>query len=497
MGDGRHFEAPPATGFGVPLQDRNQHISNPSPFYVAFPPIPLSLMWRSRLFWKLFLTYATFGLAVGAGSTVIGAAEPQVVPWHMWAAVVIAALLFTWWTARHIVGPLRVLASAATAIASGDSSSPAIDTSRNDELGKLAESLARIQADVCGRLAEEHEAAEQLRTVLGGMDQGVIAIGANRTVLLANTAARRMLEIATPSVEGAPVENVVPDRRLRQAALNVLRQPASQRLTLQRDGATQRVLGIQATPMPGDPCPGVVLVLHDETELRRLESLRQDFVANVSHELKTPLSSIKAYAETLSQGAINDPTHNKRFVARIEEQADRLHQLILDLLRLARIESGEQSFDIGAVPVSKVVDACLADRRAAAEAKSIHLHCHLADRTTKVRADEEGLRQILDNLVDNAIKYTPDGGAVTVRATRVGGSVHLEVQDTGIGIPPQLQPRVFERFFRVDKARSRELGGTGLGLSIVKHLAQSFGGSVSVRSEPEQGSTFTVVLPAA
>lgn len=456
-------------------------------------------MWRTRLFWKLFLTYAGLGLAgmLVAAVAFADGRGPAVQPWWLAGLIGIGGvLLLTWWIAQQIVEPVETLTRAADAIADGDYSTP-IALSRNDELGRLAEALDRMRSEIAGRLSEAREAAQRIDTVLGSMDQGVIAIGANRAVLLANTTARRMLEITIRSVQGAPLAEVLPDPRLRKAALHVLRERTSQRLTLERDGAVQRVLGVQAAPMPGNPCPGVVLVLQDETELRRLESLRQDFVANVSHELKTPLSSIKAYAETLSHGAINDPQHNQRFVARIEEQADRLHQLILDLLRLARLESGEQSFDIGAVPISKVVEACLVDHRNAAEAKSIHLHCELPDPQTKVRADEEGLRQILDNLVDNAVKYTPAGGTVKVRASREGNTVHLEVQDTGIGIPRQLQPRVFERFFRVDKARSRELGGTGLGLSIVKHLAQSFGGSVSVQSQPGQGTTFTVELPAA
>jgi two-component system phosphate regulon sensor histidine kinase PhoR len=399
------------------------------------------------------------------------------------------------WIARRILQAVDVLTTTAHAIAAGDFLGP-VEVSRRDELGQLAEAIEKMWIDVRNRLAEAREAAQRLTTVFGGMDQGVIAIGANRNVLLANTAARRMLEISTQAVQGMPLKEVLLDAQLRKAALEVLRRPVPQRLTLERNGAMQRVLGIHATPMPGNPCPGVVLVLHDETELRRLELLRQEFVANVSHELKTPLSSIKAYAETLSRGAIHDPQNNLRFVARIEEQADRLHQLILDLLRLARIESGEQTFDIAAVPVAKAIDACLADHHNAAEAKSIRLLCQPPDATTHVRADEEGLRQILDNLVDNAIKYTPAGGTVTVRSSREGRTVKLEVEDSGIGIPRQYQPRVFERFFRVDKARSRELGGTGLGLSIVKHLAQSFGGTVSVQSQPGKGSTFTVELPA-
>jgi two-component system phosphate regulon sensor histidine kinase PhoR len=239
--------------------------------------------------------------------------------------------------------------------------------------------------------------------------------------------------------------------------------------------------------------------MHETTELRRLESLRRDFVANVSHELKTPLCSIKAYAETLRNGALNDREASVTFVERIMEQSDRLHHLILDMLSLARIESTQQVFEIEPIAVQEAVDACVDSHQAAAAAKQIMLVAESQHQGCFVRADQEGLREILDNLVDNAIKYTPEGGRVTIRwrATTDGKMASIEVEDTGIGIPVEELSRVFERFYRVDKARSRELGGTGLGLAIVKHLAQSFGGGVSATSESGRGSRFTVELPLA
>jgi two-component system phosphate regulon sensor histidine kinase PhoR len=260
-------------------------------------------------------------------------------------------------------------------------------------------------------------------------------------------------------------------------------------------GTVRRTLAVRVTRLPGEPSAGVMVVLHDVTELRRLENLRRELVANVSHELKTPLASIKAYAETLRLGAIHDPEHNLAFVGRIEEQADRLHQLILDLLQIARIEAGQEVFDIGAVPVAETVEQCVAHYQGAAAAKQIELAVDPPAETLSVLADDEGLLAILSNLVDNAIKYTPNAGKITIRWRLASSKVAIEVQDTGIGIHPQDQARVFERFYRVDKARSRELGGTGLGLSIVKHLAQAFHGSVSIESKLRQGSTFRVVLP--
>jgi two-component system phosphate regulon sensor histidine kinase PhoR len=243
--------------------------------------------------------------------------------------------------------------------------------------------------------------------------------------------------------------------------------------------------------------PGVVVVLRDVSEVKRLEQMRQQFIANVSHELKTPLSSIKAYAETLLGGALKDPVHAQRFLERIDEQANRLHQLIMDMLSLARIESSQAPLELAIVPLGRVVQRTLADHERQAASKQVTLENRFADAPILVRADEEALRQILNNLIDNAVKYTPVGGCVSVAGRVDGGVVLCEVTDTGPGIAAEHHGRLFERFYRVDKARSRELGGTGLGLAIVKHLTQAMGGSVEISSQVGQGSTFTVRLPSA
>jgi two-component system phosphate regulon sensor histidine kinase PhoR len=380
------------------------------------------------------------------------------------------------------------------------------------------------------------------------MIEGVIAVDERRRIVLANRAAGLLFEFRPSTVEGRPLLEVVRNHAVHEAVTTALATSQPQRLeaksgvvrgspdpapsgTVGRPATTgdhpgTRHVDIHVQPLPGQPCPGVVLVIHDTTELRRLESLRRDFIANVSHELKTPLSSIKAYTETLRNGALEDRETSQKFLARIEEQTDRLHHLIMDMLMLARIESDQHVFEIVAVDVPEVVASCLEDHRPAAEAKHISLSIEADPLPCQARADREGLREILNNLIDNAIKYTPEGGQVSV-SWRCDGStiqhpaiaecsrlaprdevplaeredytcvVQIAVRDTGIGIKPEDQRRVFERFYRVDKARSRELGGTGLGLAIVKHLVQSFGGNIRVESEPGQGSTFTVELPAA
>jgi signal transduction histidine kinase len=235
----------------------------------------------------------------------------------------------------------------------------------------------------------------------------------------------------------------------------------------------------------------------DRRRFRRLETVRQEFVANVSHELKTPLAVIQAAVETLLDGAADDPEARTAFLGQIGEQGHRLHALIQDLLSLARIESGEATLDPRPVPVGPAVVACIDRHRARAAAKGLTIEADVPpDRHDPVaQVDEEALDQILDNLVDNAVKYTPGHGSVHVSWRVEGGDVEIDVTDTGIGIPAADLDRVFERFYRVDRARSREMGGTGLGLSIVKHLVQAMHGRVSAESVPGRGSTFTVLLP--
>ncbi|HEX4588852.1 MAG TPA: ATP-binding protein, partial [Gemmataceae bacterium] len=263
---------------------------------------------------------------------------------------------------------------------------------------------------------------------------------------------------------------------------------------LEWPGPTVHHLAVYAARLSG-PEAGAVLVLHDTSDLRRLERLRQEFVANVSHELKTPLAVIKACVETLIDGAATDPDACDGFLAQINDQADRLHNLVLDLLRLARIESDTAPLDLHSVALADAVGDCLARHQARAEAMRLQLETD--GPPVAVHADDEALDTVLENLVDNALKYTPAGGRVSIGWTADESTVRIEVEDTGVGIPERDLPRLFERFYRVDRARSRELGGTGLGLSIVKHLVQAMGGEVGVQSTVGRGSVFRIRLPLA
>lgn len=371
-------------------------------------------------------------------------------------------------------------------------------TPGGDALDELGASLTHLQTRLRGRIHQLEEDREQLRAILSGMVEGVVALDFDQRVLFANERAAQLLDVPMPRLVGRRLWEVVRQRPLLDVVEQALRQRDAQQAEVYWNGDSERSLTVHAAGLAGTPSRGAVVVLHDTSAVRRLERVRQEFVANVSHELKTPLAVIKLCIETLlERGAIDDAQHRGHFLGQIATQAERLHTLILDLLALARIESGDQLFEITSIPVRAMVEVSLEAHQLRAEAKyqTLALSAPAEAQALEVLADEECLGQILNNLLDNAIKYTPEGGRIEVAWARVGDRVELSVSDTGIGIPEADLPRIFERFYRVDKARSRELGGTGLGLSIVKHLAQAMGGSIRATSELGRGTRFVVTLP--
>jgi two-component system phosphate regulon sensor histidine kinase PhoR len=403
--------------------------------------------------------------------------------WGIGLAVCMATVAITGVIVAGLTRPLKELTEAARAIAQEDYGHR-VRVSNRDEIGNLAETFNKMSIELNRRVSQIRSDRELLSTMLRVMVEGVVALDANQRILFANEAAHSMLGLGSLEVAGRPLWELVRVSAVQagvEAAYNGSH--SSYRCEFEVPGRDRRMVAMHATRLPGDPSPGIVLVCHDVSDVRRLENLRREFVANVSHELKTPLASIKAYIETLLAGAINDSENNLLFLRRIDEQAERLHRLILDMLRLARVESGQEVFEITAVRIEELVQACAREHESAAAAKQIKVEIEPPARPVSVLADLDGIRTILDNLIDNAVKYTPDNGRVNIRWTADDSSVLLEVADTGIGIAAHDQARIFERFYRVDKARSRDLGGTGLGLSIVKHLAQAFGGGVSVASE--------------
>jgi two-component system, OmpR family, phosphate regulon sensor histidine kinase PhoR len=419
--------------------------------------------------------------------------------WLAAGATALLALALAFWLARGITRPLAELTHGAEQIAAG-AYGHRIYAEGSNEAGQLARTFNHMSDRLAEQFAQLEEDRQQLRTVLSSMVEGVIAIDPAQRILFANERAGQLLDFPVASALGRPLWEVV-----RQKALQELLRDAGTgaeffHRELPWDGRAARSVSVHIAHLPGPPPRGAVLVFHDNTELRRLERLRHEFVANVSHELKTPLAIIQACVETLIDGAIEDPEHRGRFLEQIASEGQRLHDLIVDLLQLARIESETEAFSCEALDIEKSVQDCLQRHHTLAEGKNQRLEA-LEPSTGAppvcAWADEEAVRQILDNLVNNALKYTPNGGRVSVRWRLEEQQVILEVEDSGIGIAAADLPRIFERFYRVDKARSRELGGTGLGLSIVKHLVQAMRGSLRADSQPGRGTTFTIVLPAA
>jgi two-component system phosphate regulon sensor histidine kinase PhoR len=388
---------------------------------------------------------------------------------------------------------LQEIMEAARQFAGGNLSAR-IRVRRDDELGELARIINQSADQLHGRMAEIARDRGRTDAILSAMDDGVLAVDHRGTVILANPSLTRALDLRVPLGRhyleavrqrevGALIEDVLRDGERREVEVEILQ--------------LRRVFTIAAVPFPGEEGapPGVVLTFNDATERQRVERIRRDFVANASHELRTPLTSIRGFVEALEDGAIAEPDTARRFLGKIRIHADRMATLVEDLLELSRLESGEREPEREKVRPAEVAGTVAASFAGLATRKDISLR-HLDRAAPEVLTDPERLRRILENLVDNAVKYTPEGGRVEV-TTSPGpdGAARIEVADNGPGIAAEHQARVFERFYRVDKARSRELGGTGLGLSIVRHLVESLGASVSVESEPGQGSRFCVTLP--
>ena len=456
----------------------------------------------------IFLGFSLFSLLIlGLVSLSIPATEPVVsLRWRMMITsmvLIIVGLLILMSVIRSYLSPLVELTQAVRIVSAGEKPER-VHADYEDEIGELTVAFNDMAQNVEARRAELEKSQsrvaqdnEQLLTVLEAMVEGVIAVDRDERILLANMAALRLLDLKSFNVIGWRTWESIRLPQIHELIRLTLSGEQEQHRMEVDVPWTQSILAVVASRLPGQPCPGAVLVLHDITELRRLENLRRDFVSNVSHELKTPLSAIAAYAETLLNGGLEDGDYGRMFVNRIAEQSERLNTLILDLLDLASLESGEHILNLDSIDINAILRSSADSHQAVSQSKQLTLTTVSNEPQLFCQADAEGLRTIANNLIGNAINYTRPQGTITVRSRREDDWVVFEVEDNGVGIPKEFQSRIFERFFRVDRARSREVGGTGLGLSIVKHLCQLFGGSIKVTSHVGQGSTFTVHLKAA
>ena len=407
------------------------------------------------------------------------------------------------WLARSLTKPLSDMAAAARQLAAGNLS-VAVHTSSRDEVGLLSDTLNHMTRELRSKIEELSEDRSQLLAMLTSMVEGVMVLDAKGRILQVNPAWERMFGVTRNEARGRQSSEVFGHPKLNALVSAVLAARSGQEGEILLSSG--RCLNVEASVAGGeqDNEACAVLVFHDITELRRLEHIRKDFVANVSHELRTPLTSIKGYVEALLDGGKDDPETSVRFLDIILKQSDRLNLILEDLLQLSKIESGQVQFKQESLHIGSVIERTIAMIKPLADKKQHRLIAQVDANLPFITGDEERLVQVLSNLLDNAIKYTPEGGHITLSARRLPATrtdeprdgVELMVSDTGIGIPEADRPRVFERFYRVDKARSRELGGTGLGLAIVKHIVEGHGGQIHVEANVPSGSRFVVRLPA-
>jgi len=410
----------------------------------------------------------------------------------------LAALLLGYWGARRMTSPLAEMTEAARAFQEGNYEQRILDLP-DDELGDLGRALNGLGLEVRSRVDRLSAERGRLSAMLAGMAEGVLAVGEDDRISFSNRAAGMLFGYSETQAEGRKLWDAVHMPGL----VELISQARKADHVVQRElvfagqGGERRLVA-KAHHFKIDRATGAVVVFEDITELRQLERVRRDFVANVSHELKTPLTSIRGYVETLLEGAVHDPDHNVRFLEKIQNNVDRLSDLVFDLLSLARIENQEgrlvrTQVDLGAL----IAETCQVFEEQV-ERAHLEVHCDLPSTPCVVWGEERGLAQVLENLLSNAVKYTPAQGRIDIVLRREeGGKAHLMVRDTGVGIPVGDQDRIFERFYRVDKARSNEVGGTGLGLSIVKHQVQAMQGRVGVESRVGKGTCFHVYLECA
>ena len=406
---------------------------------------------------------------------------------------VVAAVGLALALAHLMVRPLRRLSDAVAAIASGQLERR-VSWRTRDEVGRIADGINRIAEELRERLDEATAEKERLSAVLAGMAEGVLVLDAEGRILLANPRLREFFDVP------GPLEGRLPLEVIRRADVDEALREAGSGAPVVREleevgprGATLQVHAI-GFPAHGERL-GTVAVFHDTSELGRLEAMRREFIANVSHELKTPLTAIQGYAETLAAGGLS-PEQQRTFLDVILRHGKRLGALIEDILQLSRIESRKLELNIAPVDVAALARGVLGDLEARLEMKKLSSTVETRG-DSEAMADARSLEQVLLNLLDNAIKYTEEGGAITVQVDGEGPRLRVAVEDTGLGIPRADQDRIFERFYRVDRARSREQGGTGLGLSIVKHLVQANGGDVFLDSQLGRGTRISFHLRKA
>jgi len=426
-------------------------------------------------------------------------AEVREVRWRILGALLAAgglALAIAFFSSRYFTLRINKLLAFAEGLVQARFTQPALPEGA-DELGSLGRSLNRMASQLKDLVEGLQLESARREAILASMVEGVLVVDGELRVIFCNQAFARLVAAAPPGPH-APLAELVRDGRFVEIVNRVVGSGEVFRERVRLSSVPARVFQMQAAPLGTASRAGAVAILHDITDLERLERVRKDFVANVSHELRTPLTAIRGYAETLLEGGLEDEQNNRRFVEIIKSHAMRLNNIASDLLTLSELEQEHSVVEKEPVPVAQALETARRTVESEARGRGVTLLIDDVDPEVCVLGQRLRVEQALVNLLANAVKFNRAGGDVRVQvSTTPEGRVRISIRDTGIGIPAADLPRIFERFYRVDKARSRQVGGTGLGLSIVKHVVEQMKGAIHVESEPGTGSTFTLLLPSA
>lgn len=453
--------------------------------------------WKSPLQWKSSLFFSLL-MVIGLWAFWIGRGPGGEFPGSLFLIVVLTLWAIVWGAVgRFLVQPLNGMIAVAGKFAEGLFNWRVRLGTRKDELGRLGNELNRMAQSVGEKVDRLAKGLAENEALLGGMEEGVLILDLNGRIKNINEAMNLILAPTSPTDTGKHYLEVFRDPELNELIQATLSDKKGHRRSLSPLGQPARTFQVQSSLVQyaENGAEGVIVVFHDVTDLKRLERVRQDFVANVSHELRTPLTAIKGYVEALRDGGLQDPIQADKFLGVIQRHSERMDKIVSDLLLLSEMESLDRVLQKENLNFPEIIRAAVDSLRSLAEGKNQTIHFHPPEGLAPVFADGQKIHQVLVNLLHNAISYTPEGGALSVEIRPVPEGVECTVADDGIGIPPEDLSRIFERFYRVDKGRSRELGGTGLGLSIVRHIVEAHGGQVRVESKPGKGSRFTIFLP--
>ncbi|MCK4309731.1 MAG: HAMP domain-containing protein, partial [Candidatus Atribacteria bacterium] len=394
-----------------------------------------------------------------------------------------------------ITRPLQEMTKVSQKISKGDFSKK-LEFRSQDEIGQLALSLNQMSEDLENKIKVISEDKDKMKVVLSSVIEGIVAIDKEGRIILFNHALENMIDCSFDRVLGKFHWEIIRNNQLNELLKETLQKGQTFTREITLFSPQEKIFHASANPLTEkNKVWGAVVVLNDITEIKKLEKMRSEFVANVSHELRTPLTSIQGFIETLKEGAINDPEKAQYFLAIIEKQSNRLNNLIEELLQLSKIESQEIAMNLQSIDLRDLIDRTISEFKKKIEQKDHKIKINISPQLPLVKADPEQIEVVFRNLLDNAVKYTPDGGEIYILALEKAENIYIEVADNGIGISAEHLSRLFERFYRANKDRSRKLGGTGLGLAIVKHIVQAHKGTIGVESKPGKGSKFFFTLP--